>query len=55
MVTIFVLYDWTSNAILAEPIPNIKDEIIIRVFKEKLDYLASRGFKPKFNILDNIA
>ena len=55
MVTIFILYDWSSNAILAEPIPNVKDVTIIRVFKEKLEYLSSRGFKPKFNILDNIA
>ena len=55
MVTIFILYDWSSNAILAEPIPNVKDETIIRAFKEKLEYLPSRGFKPKFNILDNIA
>ena len=55
MVTIFILYDWSSNAILAEPIPNTKDKIIIRVFKEKIEYLTSRGFKPKFNILDNIA
>ena len=54
-VTIFVLYDWSSNAILGEPIENVKDETITRVFKEKLEYLSSRGFKPKFNILDNIA
>ena len=25
------------------------------MFKEKIEYLTSRGFKPKFNILDNIA
>ena len=55
MVTIFILYDWSSNAILGEPIPDVKDVTIIRVFKEKLEYLSSRGFKPKFNILDNIA
>ena len=29
MVTIFVLYDWSSNAILAKPIPNVKDDTII--------------------------
>ena len=55
MVTIFILYDWSSNAILAEPIPDVKDVTIMRVFKEKLEYLSNRGFKPKFNILDNIA
>ena len=25
------------------------------MFKKKLEYLSNRGFKPKFNILDNIA
>ena len=34
---------------------NTKDKTIICVFKEKIEYLTSRGFKPKFNILDNIA
>ena len=55
MVTKFIMYDWSSNSILAEPIPNTKDETIIKVFREKLEYLKKRGFKPRFNILDNIA
>ena len=55
MMTIFIMYDWSSNSILAQPIPNTKDETIIKAFKEKIEYLTSRGFKPKFNILDNIA
>ena len=29
--------------------------MIIDVFREKLEYLKKRGFKPRFNILDNIA
>ena len=55
MVTLFIMYDWSSNSILAQPIENTKDETIIRAFKEKIDYLTQRGFKPRFNILDNIA
>ena len=55
MVTQFIMYDWSSNAILAEPIQNTKDETIIETFSEKLEYLKKRGFKPRFNILDNIA
>jgi len=55
MVSVFILYDWTSNAILAEPIENAKEATIVRVFKEKVEYLAKRGFKPKFNIMDNVA
>ena len=54
MVTKFIMYDWSSNSILAEPIANTKDETIIGVFREKLEYLKKRGFKPRFNILDNI-
>ena len=54
-VTMFIIYDWSSNSILVEPIENTKDETIIKVFREKLEYLKKRGFKPRFNILDNIA
>ena len=49
------MYDWSSNSILSEAIPNTKDETIIRIFKGKIKYLTKRGFKPRFNILDNIA
>ena len=48
MVTMFIMYDWRSNLILAKPIANTKDETIIGVFREKLEYLKKRGFKPKF-------
>merc|ERR1712051_418029 len=55
MVTVFILYDWTLNAILADPVKNTKDETIVRVFKSRVKYLTKRGFKPKFNIMDNVA
>ena len=55
MMTLFIMYDWSSNSILAEPIANTKDETIIKEFSEKLEYLKKRGFKSRFNILDNIA
>ena len=55
MVTMLIMYDWSSNSILAEPIENTKDETIINAFREKIEYLRKRGFKPRFNILDNIA
>ena len=41
--------------ILAESIASTKDETIIEVFCKKIEYLKKRGFKPRFNILDNIA
>ena len=55
MTTVFVLYDWTTNAILIEPVENTKSETLVRVFKEKIDNLAKRSLKPKFNIIDNVA
>ena len=55
MVTMFIMYNWSSNLIIAEPIANTKGETIIGVFREKIEYLMKRGFKPRFNIFDNIA
>ena len=55
MTTVFILYDWTSNAILAEPIENAQDKTMVRVFKAQIKYLTKRGFKPSFNIIDNVA
>ena len=55
MVSVFILYDWTSNVILAEPVANTKDKTLVATFKDKGEYLAKRSFKPAFNILDNVA
>ncbi len=33
MITVFILYDWITNAILAEPIENAKSETLVQVFK----------------------
>ncbi len=46
MVKVFVLYGWTTNAILAEPMENAKDETMVRVFKEKLKYLKKEASSP---------
>ena len=51
----FVLYDWTTNAILATPMKDANDDSMIRAFKENMEYLGDRGFKPSFNIIDNVA
>jgi hypothetical protein len=54
MMIILVIYDWTSNAILALPIKDAKDETLVSAFKTQVEYLTKRGFKPKFNIIDNV-
>ena len=54
-MTILIIYDWTSKAILALPIENAKDETLVKAFRTQVDYLHKRGFKPKFNIIDNVS
>ena len=49
------MYDWTTNVILATPIKDATNESMVAVFKENIEYLAERGFRPVFNIIDNVA
>ena len=55
MTAIFILCDWTTNAILATPIKDAKATTIVQAFKQNVEYLSKRGFKPSFNIIDNVA
>lgn len=52
---IFIIYDWSSNAILATPISSTSDNSIINTFTENIKYLENRGFRPQHNIMDNVA
>ena len=52
---IFILYDWSSNAILATPVKNLKNETTVKAFKTNKEYFKKRNFKPVFNIIDNVA
>ena len=51
---LFILYDWRTNAILATPIKDATDKSVVVAFKENIEYLSERGFKPVFNIIDNL-
>ena len=55
MSVIFIMYDWTTNAILATPIKDAKADTIVECFKTNVTYLAKRGFKPVYNVIDNVA
>ena len=55
MVAIFIVYDWTTNAILATPVKNMAEETIVICFKQNITYLTKRGFKPILNIIENLA
>jgi len=54
MQTVFIVYDWTSNAIIATPITDAKDETMIAAFCKNIEYLTKREFKPTFSIMDNV-
>ena len=55
MTAMFIMYDWKSNAILATPIKEAKAEKIVELKKKNITYLSKRGFKPVYNIIDNVA
>ena len=52
---IFVLYDYDSNSIHAEPIPNRKQESIKNAYEKVLRLLQRRGLRPQLHRLDNEA
>ena len=43
------------NSILAKPVENTQSKMLVGVFKQQIEYLTKRGFKPTFNIIDNVA
>ena len=55
MTSIFILYDWTSNTILATSVSDTIETTIVEAFNDNIQYFAKRGFKPIFNIIDNVA
>ena len=52
---LFILYDWMTNAILVVSIKGAIDESMVAVFKENVEYLAERGPKLVFNVVDAVA
>ena len=53
-IVIFILYNWTKNKILEAPIKDTKYEKMIDDFQTHIQYITKRGFKPSFNINDNV-
>ena len=50
---IMVLYDFDSNAILAEPMKNRSEREMVQVYTKMHTYLCRRGLKPRLQKLDN--
>ena len=53
MQTVFTMYDWSSNEILAATISDTTDETMVKAFKSNITYLSKRGLKPVINITNN--
>jgi hypothetical protein len=54
-VCFFVMYHYKTNAIFATPIPGLDSENILNAYKKNFEYLVSKGYTPKINVMDNQA
>ena len=52
---IFVAYNYTTNAIIVRAIVDREAPTIVAAFDDVFSYLERKGFKPRFNVLDNEA
>jgi hypothetical protein len=52
---IMVLYDYDSNAILAEPMKSRSEQHMVQAYTKLHTYLVDRGLKPQLQKLDNEA
>ena len=54
-VCFLVMYHYETNAIFAVPIPGLDSKSILDAYKKIFEYLVSKGYKPKVNVMDNQA
>jgi hypothetical protein len=47
----FVMYHYKTNAIFAMPIPGLFSENILNTYKKNFEYLFSKGYTPKINVM----
>jgi hypothetical protein len=50
-----IMYMYEPNVILATPIAGLDNTSIYNAYKSNFEELASKGFKPKLNVMDNQA
>ena len=50
-----VIYAYDPNAIIVEPLPNSPKESIVQAYQKTTQHLTKRGFKTRFQRLDNKA
>ncbi len=49
------MYHYETNAIFVTPIPGLDSENILNAYKKNFEYLVSKGYSPKINVMDNQA
>ena len=49
------MYHYKTNAIFLTPIPGLDSENILNAYKKNFEYLVSKGYTPKINVMDNQA
>ena len=54
-VCFLVMYHYETNAIFAVAIPGLDSKSILEAYKKIFEYLVSKGYKPKVNVMDNQA
>jgi hypothetical protein len=54
-VCFFVIYHYETNAILITPIAGLDSAQILEAYTKNFEYLVSKGYKPKVNVMDNQA
>ena len=52
-VCFLVMYHYETNAIFAIPIPGLDSKSILEAYKKIFEYLVSKGYTPKVNVMDN--
>ncbi len=51
-VFFLIVYHYKSNAILALPISGLDDNTIFAAYKTQFEFLESKGYKIKINVMD---
>ena len=54
-VCFFAMYHYKANVILVTPVVDLDNNSIFNAYKMQFNNLASKGFKPTINIMDNQA
>ncbi len=54
-ICFFVMYHYKTNAIFTTPIPGLDLQSILDAYKKNFEFLVSKGYTPKINVMDNQA